>query len=67
MKVRLEPTDDGGAFILIPAEVLEQLGWEPDREVIIDIPLTGPNLIVYRNTPTPTMGWGDKREKSNGR
>lgn len=65
MKVRLEPDGEGGAILFIPEEVLEQLGWAEDQEVVIDIPLTGPDLIIYRNEPL--RGWGDKREKSNGR
>lgn len=64
MKVRLEPDGDGGALIIIPEEVLEQLGWTDTEEVIIDIPMTGPNLIIHRKENNfPLQSWGDKREK----
>lgn len=56
MKITLGGFGKDGVIVLTRA-TLETLGWKQGDELIVDVPVTGPGLIVYKESdPIVLMG-----------
>ena len=47
-----------GLALLIPREIVKELGWKEGDEIVADIPMTGAELLLHRkdSQPRPTLG-----------
>lgn len=55
MTIKLESNGYGEMILIIPQEVLDQLGWYMGDEIVIDIPTTHDSLLLHKKDTA--AGW----------